>query len=78
MSETPSTYSCGDGCTCDAVTDLASERTELMEEMAAALRNAADTLTDMAAGDLCGLGAQHNALWAAMAIDAVLAKYHDR
>ena len=37
MSETPATYDCGVTCTCDAVTDLASERTELMEEMAAAL-----------------------------------------
>ena len=37
MSETPATYDCGATCTCDAVTDLAAERTELMEEMAAAL-----------------------------------------
>jgi len=37
MSETPATYDCGAGCTCDAVTDLASERTELLDEMAAAL-----------------------------------------
>jgi len=37
MTETPTTYDCGMTCSCDAVTELASERTELMEEMAAAL-----------------------------------------
>ena len=42
MSERPATYDCGAGCTCDAVTDLAAERTELMEEMAAALENLLD------------------------------------
>ena len=40
MSERPATYDCGATCTCDAVTDLAAERTELMEEMAAALGEA--------------------------------------
>ena len=44
MSETPATYDCGAGCTCDAVTDLASERTELMDEMAAALVDASFAL----------------------------------
>ena len=44
MSETSGTYDCGVTCNCDAVTDLAAERTELMEEMAAALGRASDIL----------------------------------
>ncbi len=44
MTETPTTYDCGGGCTCDAVTDLASKRTELMEEMAEALKKASGLL----------------------------------
>ena len=44
MSETPTTYDCGVTCSCDAVTELASERTELMEEMAAAIESASTML----------------------------------
>ena len=44
MSERPATYDCGATCTCDAVTDLAAERTELMEEMAMAIESASTML----------------------------------
>lgn len=75
MTETPATYDCGAGCTCDAVHDLAAERTELMEEMAAALERALDTLSGIGVGTISGDGARHAALWGAMALEAVLAKY---
>lgn len=80
MSETPSTYSCGDGCTCDAVTDLAGERTEVMEEMAAALESAREALR-LAAKELASLGSEQWRMAIAVAREQArlaLAKYHDR
>lgn len=73
MSETPATYECGAGCTCDAVTDLASERTELTEEMAEALVEAEWA---MQTGERYIGGKPTPATRKALAkIDAVLAKY---
>ena len=74
VSETSGTYDCGITCTCDAVTDLAAERTELMEEMAAALKKARYALRDVEQRYLGGWGTALT-VEAITRIDAVLAKY---
>ncbi len=80
MSETPATYDCGAGCTCDAVTDLASERTELMDEMAAALSEARWTLKQVSpllnAG--CSLGVRVVTNIALDVVNRALDKYRGR
>ena len=81
MSEKPATYSCGAGCTRDAVTDLASERTELMDEMAAALEKARAAIHTVrfyqSANDPRGIiGAQ--LIVAELNAVAVLTKYQGR
>jgi len=40
MTEIPATYDCGLTCSCDAVQELAHERTELMEEVIAGVERA--------------------------------------
>ena len=70
MTETPATYDCGATCTCDAVTDLAAERTEVMEEMAAALEAEAARRAYAA-----GLGASEWEAFLGPEARAVLAKY---
>ena len=75
MSETPTTYDCGMTCSCDAVTERANERTELMEEMAAALQDASLALLD---AQLSGAIPQHvrgQMTLARLNIRAVLTKY---
>ena len=80
MSEPKVSYDCGADCTCDAVTDLASERTALMEEMAAALERASRALRHIGRF-INGYGLRGVSTVADLAlieVDAVLAKYRGK
>jgi len=78
MSETKGGYDCGAGCTCDAVVELSSERTELMEEMAAALRHANAALIEVMGHKELPHHLFMKVWDMSDVIDAVLAKYRGR
>jgi len=77
VSETPTTYDCGVTCSCDAVTELASERTELMEAVIAGVERARSLLAQSRTVGAGGFGEERwkLTLAAESVLLDVLAKY---